>query len=170
MENLSDAQIASLLVAINQSEIDEGKMMVGKATNADVKKFAQQMVDDHTTMLNGVQAWQKKTSSAASATSQTLTDMQNEVKTEMADLGKLSGAALDKKYVDGAVTGHQKVLDMMDHGLIDQADDADLKTAIRDARTKVAAHLDAAKKLQMTAGTHPAQVGTPSNTTASNGK
>src|ERR1041384_5641788 len=44
---INDAQIASIVVTSNQVDIDAGKL-VWSSANADVKKFAQLMIDDHT--------------------------------------------------------------------------------------------------------------------------
>jgi putative membrane protein len=46
-ESITDAQIASIVVTANQVDIDAGKLARASA-NADVKKFAQLMIDDHT--------------------------------------------------------------------------------------------------------------------------
>src|SRR5215207_9310126 len=43
----TDPQIAGIVVAANQVDIDAGKFAVGKASSADIKKLAQQMVTDH---------------------------------------------------------------------------------------------------------------------------
>src|SRR5688572_31124193 len=45
---VSDAQIAAIVVAANQIDIDAGKFAAKKSTNAEVRKFAQTMVTDHT--------------------------------------------------------------------------------------------------------------------------
>src|SRR6059058_1570561 len=45
---LSDPQIAAIVVAANQVDIDAGNLAVKKTKNAEVKKFAEQMVTDHT--------------------------------------------------------------------------------------------------------------------------
>lgn len=160
VEKLSDAQIASLVVVMNQGEIDAAKYMVGKTTNADVKKFAQQVLDDHTALLASVQAWQKKNGTPTTGTSQTQTDTANGAKQEMTDLAKLSGSAADRSYVDAAVSDHQMCVDLFDHSLIEQADDADLGKLLRDARPTVAGHLETAKHLQSTLGLQPTPVGT----------
>src|SRR5215218_3940731 len=44
----TDPQIAGIVVAANHVDIDAGQFAAGKASSADVKKFAQQMVTDHT--------------------------------------------------------------------------------------------------------------------------
>src|SRR3954468_8449847 len=44
----SDPQIAAIVVAANQVDIDAGKLAESKAGNKEVKAFAQRMVTDHT--------------------------------------------------------------------------------------------------------------------------
>src|SRR5690242_9509371 len=44
---LSDAQIAAIVVSANQVDIDAGQLALKKAKSAEVKKFAQRMVTDH---------------------------------------------------------------------------------------------------------------------------
>jgi putative membrane protein len=43
----NDAQIAAIVVAANQVDMDAGKLAASKATNPDVKAFGQMMVTDH---------------------------------------------------------------------------------------------------------------------------
>src|SRR4249920_1739596 len=45
---VNDAQIASIVVTANQVDIDAGKLAASTSKNAEVKKFAQLMVTDHT--------------------------------------------------------------------------------------------------------------------------
>src|SRR3954463_4686183 len=47
-QDINDAQIASIVVTANQVDIDAGKLATSKATNPEVKKFAQTMITDHT--------------------------------------------------------------------------------------------------------------------------
>jgi putative membrane protein len=45
---ITDAQIAHIVVTANQVDIDAGTLAASKGSNAEVKKFGQQMVTDHT--------------------------------------------------------------------------------------------------------------------------
>ena len=47
-QEINDAQIASIVVTANQVDIDAGKLAASTSKNAEVKKFAQLMVTDHT--------------------------------------------------------------------------------------------------------------------------
>src|SRR6266404_2591986 len=45
---VNDAQIASIVVTANQVDIDAGKLAQSTSANAEVKKFAERMITDHT--------------------------------------------------------------------------------------------------------------------------
>src|SRR5687768_3759302 len=47
-QKVTDPQIAAIVVAANQVDIDAGKFAAKKASNVEVKKFAETMVNDHT--------------------------------------------------------------------------------------------------------------------------
>ena len=47
-QGVDDAQIASIVVTANQVDIDAGKLASSMGSNAEVKKFGEQMVTDHT--------------------------------------------------------------------------------------------------------------------------
>ena len=47
-QSINDAQIASIVVTANTVDIDAGKLAQTTSTNAEVKKFAERMITDHT--------------------------------------------------------------------------------------------------------------------------
>jgi putative membrane protein len=47
-QGVNDAQIAAIVVAANQVDIDAANVAKSTSTNADVKQFAQLMITDHT--------------------------------------------------------------------------------------------------------------------------
>src|SRR3954471_4539589 len=49
---VSDAQIAAIVVAANQVDIDAGKFAAKKTSSPEVKSFAAMMVTDHTSVNN----------------------------------------------------------------------------------------------------------------------
>jgi putative membrane protein len=144
---INDAQIASIVVTANQVDIDAGKTATAKATNPEVKKFAQLMVTDHT----GVNA-----SATALVTRLGVTPEDNETsqalkaggEKNLSTLKGLSGAAFDKAYVDHEVAYHQQVLDAVDQTLIPNAKNADLKALLVKVRPAFVAHLEHARQLQ----------------------
>jgi putative membrane protein len=86
------------------AEVELGKLASTKAQNADVKKFAQMMVADHT-KANG----ELKTLAAGkNATLPTELDAMH--KATMTELQGLSGADFDKAYVASQLADHEKTV------------------------------------------------------------
>jgi putative membrane protein len=142
----SDAQIAAVLDAANNGEIEQARVAAKKSKNARVKHFAQHMIDDHSHAEAKLQATDSKAGITPqdSALSSQLKDGGRQV---MTTLGSTTGADFDRAYMDAQVDQHQKVLDAIDR-FIPQAQNADLKSILQECRTKVAGHLRDAKDIQ----------------------
>jgi putative membrane protein len=144
---LSDPQIAAIVVAANQVDIDAGNLAAKKTKNPEVKKFAELMVKDHTAVnKSAVDLVTKlKVTPEESETSKTL-------KTGGADniarLEKLDGAEFDKAYIDNEVDYHQAVIGVLNNTLIPSAQNADLKAALTGVAPAFDAHLAHAKQVQ----------------------
>jgi putative membrane protein len=143
-QTVTDAQIASIVVTANQVDIDAGKLAASSSKNADVRKFAELMVRDHT----GVNR-----QAVALVTRLKVTPQDNETsrslaaggETNIATLKGLKGADFDKSYVDHEVAYHQAVLDAVDKTLIPNAKNDDLKALLVKVRPAFVAHLEHAK-------------------------
>jgi putative membrane protein len=144
---LTDPQIAAIVVAANQVDIDAGKLAAKKTKNAEVKKFAELMVKDHTAVnKSAVDLVTKlKVTPEESETSKTLTAGGAE---NIAKLEKLDGAEFDKAYVDNEVAYHDAVIGVLKNTLIPSAQNADLKAALTGVAPAFDAHLAHAKQLQ----------------------
>lgn len=57
---LNDSEIASVAVTTNQIDVDYGKIALKKATNPELRNFAQTMIDDHTSIIAQAVALAKK--------------------------------------------------------------------------------------------------------------
>ena len=143
----NDAQIAAIVVAANQADIDAGRLAASNASNAQVKAFGQQMVTDHTGVNK--QATDLVTKLGVkpedNPTAQSLKSGGAE---NVKHLQQLTGAAFDKAYVDHEVTYHQQVLDAIDKTLIPSAKNEQLKALLTKVRPAFVAHLEHAKQLQ----------------------
>ena len=142
--NKADAQRLMSIAQANIAEIAAGKMALEKSTNADVKTFAQTMIDDHTKGL-------EETKKVAAMKNVTLPDEPDAAHKKMAaDMSKLSGAAFDKAYISKAgVADHTKVLAKVKADGA-KTQDADVKALTAQLDPTVAHHLDMAKKLNST--------------------
>ena len=143
----SDPQIAGIVVAANQIDIDAGKLAKSRTKNKEVSKFAQQMITDHTAVNKQAGALAKKLK-VKPADSDTSKSLKAGAADNMKNLKGLKGAAFDKAYVDHEVAYHQAVLDAIDKVLIPSAQNAELKGLIVKVRPAIAAHLDHAKMVQ----------------------
>lgn len=86
------------------AEVELGRMAAGKAQNADVKKFAQKMIEDHSNANTELK-------SLATKKGVTLpSDVGAEHKATMEKLKALSGAEFDKAYVAAMVEDHKKTV------------------------------------------------------------
>jgi putative membrane protein len=145
----NDAQIAGIVVAANNIDIQAGKMAESKAHDKEVKAFARQMVTDHTGVNRQASALAKKLK-LKPEDSDTSKSLKDDAKSEMDKLKGLKGADFDKAYVDNEVTYHQAVLDTIDKTLIPNAKNAELKALVEKVRPAIEAHLQHAKQVQST--------------------
>lgn len=148
---VNDAQIASIVVAANQVDIDAGKLAAATSTNAEVKKFGQLMVTDHTAVNKQAVALVTKLK-VTPQDNDTSKSLKAGGEKNIAKLKTLKGAAFDKAYVDQEVAYHQAVLDAVDKTLIPNASHAELKALLVKVRPAFVTHLAHAKHLQTTLG------------------
>ena len=145
--SINDAQIASIVVTANQVDVDAGKLAASTSTSAEVKKFAQLMVTDHTGVNKqaGALVTKLKVTPEPNDTSKSLKQGGD---ANVASLKTLSGAAFDRAYVDHEVAYHQQVIDALDKTLVPSAQNAELKALLVKVRPAFVAHLDHAKHVQ----------------------
>ncbi len=145
----NDAQIAAIVVAANQVDINAGKLAKSKAQSQAVKDFAQQMVTDHTGVNQSATQLVQKLHVTPEDNS-TSKSLEQGGEDNLAKLRNLSGSAFDKAYIDHEVAYHQQVLDALDKTLIPNAQNAELKALLVKVRPAFVAHLDHAKQIQST--------------------
>jgi putative membrane protein len=146
--NLSAANIASLIGLTNASEIEAGKLASTKATNADVKAFAKQMVTDHQAMQKSLDSVTAATNLKPEAPQQLSDEKQRASQQTITTLNSTAkGAEFDKAYITSQVQAHQQALNDL-QGFSTTATDPQLKAAINAAIPKVQQHLDKAQQIQ----------------------
>src|SRR5512133_605644 len=143
----TDPQIAAIVVAANQADIDAAKLAKSRTKNKDVKAFAETMIRDHEAANKQAKALVKKlkVKPEANPTSKSLADGG---KKNVQELKKLKGAEFDKAYIDQEVVYHQQVLDAINSTLLPNAKNPELKALIEKVTPTFQAHLDHAKQLQ----------------------
>ena len=146
-QDISDAQIAAIVVTANQVDIDAGKLAVTRSSNDKVKAFAQLMITDHT----GVNKAAMDLVTRLKVTPQhnmTSDAWQAGGAKNLAHLRTLKGAAFDQAYINQEYAYHQQVIDALDKTLIPGATNAELKALLIKVRPAFIAHRDHAKSLQ----------------------
>jgi putative membrane protein len=146
-QGVTDPQIAHIVVTANQVDIDAGKLAASMGSHADVKKFADLMITDHTGVnKSAVDLVTKlKVTPEDNPTSKSIKSGGDK---NLANLKTLKGAAFDKAYIDHEVAYHQQVLDAVDKTLIPGATNAELKALLVKVRPAFVAHLEHAKHVQ----------------------
>jgi putative membrane protein len=147
----NDAQIAAIVVAANQVDIDAGKLAESKSGNKEVKAFAKRMVTDHTGVNKSATALVTKLKVKPEA-NPTSISLKKDGQDTLKHLKGLKGSAFDKAYVDNEVTYHQTVLDAIDKTLIPSAKNEELKALLVKVRPAFVDHLEHAKRLQASLG------------------
>ena len=143
----TDAQIAAIVVAANQVDIDAGKLAKSKAHSQDVREFAHRMITDHSAVNKSATELVERlhVTPEPNPTSESLQKGGDE---NLAKLKTLSGAAFDKAYIDHEVAYHEAVVSALDKTLIPSAQNAELKALLVKVRPAFVAHLDMAKQIQ----------------------
>lgn len=144
---ITDAQIAAIVATANQIDVDNGALAIERASNDEVKKFAQRMMDDHKSVNKAAMELLTRlgVSPEETDTSRGLASSGDETRESMRGL---SGATFDKAYVDNEVAYHEAVIQVLDETLIPSAQNEELKAMLVNVRPAFVAHLEHARSIQ----------------------
>ena len=128
-------------------EIEGSKLALKKSSNAQVKQFAQKMIDDHTQVAQQLQALAKRkgyeTPSAPSL-----------VQSAKLKALELRGDGFDEAYTDEVgVAAHKDAIELFEKAA-KEATDADLKRFAADTLPALKRHLEEARALQKSVKSH----------------
>ncbi len=148
---VTDPQIAAIVVAANDADIEGGRLAASKSKNAKVKEFANRMITDHGGVNKAAVALVTKLNvkPEESAVSRQQTEAGQAARQSMQ--GK-SGAEFDRAYMANEITYHENLLGAIDKVLIPSAQNAELKALLEQTRPAVESHLKSAREIQPTLG------------------
>jgi putative membrane protein len=146
----ADANRLKDLAQANMAEIEAGKLAAQKAQSAEVKKFAQRMVDDHSKQLEEI----KKLAQTKGIELPTAPDAKHQG--AIKKLQSASGEDFDKAYMRQQVTDHRDALKLAQR-TAKGARDAELKSSAQKAAPEIQEHLKMAQ--QISASTKQAKKG-----------
>jgi putative membrane protein len=132
-----------IMDAANDSlaEIELGKIAQQNASNAEVKKFAQRMVDDHT------KASQELEPIATKLGVTPPTEVKGKHARMVKDLSKKTGAKFDKDYVNDMVKDHEKAVKLFENKS-QKADSEELRQFAAKQLPTLQEHLKMARDLK----------------------
>lgn len=146
-DKLTDPEIASIAVTANQIDVDYGKIALQKASNDEVKRFAQTMINDHTAVIEQAVALAKKLNVTPKDNAITQSLLKDS-KAIMKDLNSKKGKEFDKAYIDNEVTYHEAVISTIKTVLIPQTSNSELKELFQSVMPALEHHLEMAVRAQ----------------------
>jgi putative membrane protein len=161
--HLDDATKTNMLLrqihGANQDEIDMGKVALDKAQSPEVKKFANQMVTDHTAADQKLTDMAKKMNFDINAAPHDplALALQSSAEDSKRALRGMSGAQFDVAYIAPQVVIHNDALHIVEEAQKTATGDA--KAFLDQTRPVIEAHLDHAKTLQRGLMFSPTAVG-----------
>jgi putative membrane protein len=126
----TDPQIAHIAYTAGVIDIAAAKQAITKASNKDVKAFAEDMVRDHEAVNKQALDLVKKLK-VTPEDNDTSKALSKQAADKLAELGKLKGAEYDKAYVANEVAYHKAVNSALETQLIPSASNADLKSLLQ---------------------------------------
>ena len=143
----TDSQIAGIVVAADQIDIDYAKLAESKAKDKQVKDFAQLMITDHSSVQKAVGDLAAKLN-VTPADSETSNSLKTQAQQTMQKLQGLKDKEFEKAYIDNEVAYHQRVINATKTVLIPNAQNAELKKALQGAEPLFEGHLQHAQRVQ----------------------
>ena len=144
----SDQDFMTMACQANFAEIEAGRLAEAKGTHADVKKFAQHMIEDHGA------ANEQLTSLAEKMNFRLPTTPDDAAQKDLAKLAGMSGAEFDRKYAEMMVTDHQKAVALFEKFSKDAKHD-DVRAWAEKTLPKLRDHLTMARDLNGKLGGPP---------------
>jgi putative membrane protein len=144
---MTDSDFMTEAAGGGMAEVELGKLASTKAQSADVKKFAQMMIADHTKANTELKAL----ATGKGATLPTEPDAAH--KSMMTELQGLSGAAFDKAYIAGQLADHEKTVKLF-QTQVQSGTDAEIKAFATKNLPTLQSHLEMVRNLnnKMNAG------------------
>ena len=139
--SLTDARFLKKAAQAGNFEVEGSKLALKKSKNAEVQKFAKQMVEDHTKAAQELKALTAKKKVEVSAEPSFMQ------KGSLMLLGTYEGKNFDEEYADNVgVDAHESTVELFEKAA-KSADDADIKQFANKVLPTLNHHLEMAKSL-----------------------
>lgn len=145
--NISDANIAAMVLASNNTDISYARLVPARAERTDIKEFAQRMLTDHIG-VNGLVTELLAKLDVTPEDNPASLDMRDESANRRDMMRDLAGYAFDSTYIENEIVYHRKFLASIDDVMLPRARNGDLQTLLTAVRPAVAAHLAHAEQVR----------------------
>lgn len=139
--NNDDASFATKAALGGMAEVEFSKVAVSKATNVELKAFADMMVSDHGKVNEDLKTLAGVKNITLPGT------LDSDHQKMLADLSTKSGSEFDKKYASIMFDDHKKTYDLLEKQAKD-GEDSDLKAFAAKTAPVVKGHLDMIKTIK----------------------
>ena len=146
---MTDTGFISKNIMDNMTEIEMSKMGRDRGKSAQIKKVANQLITDHTQILNDLKSLASKKQVSVPSGNRISGDT-----SMMASMRSATGADFENSWAGQMLTMHQAKVAELQNAL-NQTQDADIKAAINKALPKIQAHTEMLSKLA--GGNQPTQ-------------
>ncbi|SCY05584.1 putative membrane protein [Nitrosospira sp. Nl5] len=146
--SLNDTQIIGILIAANEVDIHAAELAESKTTNEQVKAFANTMISEHTDVNRQVVELAKKLNITPEEGKISKSLKQDRQK-NLTRLKKMSGKRFDKGYVYQEIVLHKQVIDVINHKLMPNARNDELKALLTKIKPALVSHLAEAERLEV---------------------
>lgn len=144
---LTDPEIASAAVTANQIDVDTAVLALERSNNSAVRKFALDMVSDHTSVIQQAVALAQKLG-VTPKTNAVTKSLQKGAKKTTTMLKSKWGSNFNKAYIDHEVAYHKAVIKAVKDVLIPQTDNKQLKSLLEKVVPVLKHHLKMAENAQ----------------------
>lgn len=143
----SDAELTGFINAFNDAEVEVGQLAASKATDAEVKAFASQIVRDHRALKTEVNRTAQRLNLTPTVPEDD-EDLAEDHEVGMRDLrAKAAGAEFDEAFLEHEIRMNRKVLDEL-RDAIGRSQNVQMRTLLENARERVQGHLTRAEELE----------------------
>jgi putative membrane protein len=143
---LNDAQLAAVILAIEQSAGQKAQLGVTKAMTPEVKRLADHLAASHQQMIPKTQATFTRLQ-ITPAENQVSQQISSDGQTEIAALQTMGGRDFDREFLMDEIKGHNQAIELVDR-MIPNVRNPELKMELQNLRPKLEAHLKEAERAQ----------------------
>lgn len=142
-----DGEIIATLIVLDKNEIAAANLAAKKNLSPGLKKYVNTLRKDHAKNLDDTMKLSKKIKESPNQTGE-VNALHQQGKQQIAILEPLNNQQFAIIFIRDMVKDHQSALDKIDHNLLQNANNPQLKKHLELTREKIVKHLQEAKQLE----------------------